>query len=164
MLSVYDLYDLHTLFVCIRSSPDDALNYNVIGKIINVLDNRYINNESNQFRVALQSIDQISTRDLYSFVFTKNKYCYYPLPFLDNERIYKVLINSCKELQNIMVEKDINKIYDLADCLHNLPIYVVESRYSIPNTYWKNEIKYYRKKWNKDFLLNEEKLFSKFKL
>ena len=48
-------------------------------------------------------------------------------------------------------------ISDLSDCLHDLPVLIVENKLTIPNSFWKNEVKRYRKKWNKNFLVTEQK-------
>lgn len=126
--------------------------------VINVLKNRHNNHEQNQFRVALQSISARDREELYNFSLVENKYCYFPLSFLKNEKIYLVLIKACEQLFEAVNEKNQEKIYDLADCLHNLPIFITENRYTIPNKYWKNEVNYYRKKWDKTFLIEEQKL------
>lgn len=158
MLSVYDLYDLHAIFVAIRCYPNDEVNQAVISNVLDVLRNRYNNDEQNQFRIAIRSIDLINEKELYKFVLTENEYCYFPLPFLKSEKIYMVFIKACEELLKAVSEKNAEKTFDLADCLHNLPIIIAGHNYSIPKSYWKNEIKEYRKKWGKDFLANEQKI------
>ena len=158
MLSVYDLYDLHSILVNIRFSPCNEMNKEIILKVIHVLKNRDCN-DANQFRIALQPINALYKDELYAFTSIENKYCYFPLPFLKDEKIYTILIKACEQLLMAICEKNEKKIYDLADCLHNLPIYIVESNYSVPKKYWKNEIKYYRTKWDNNFLMDEQKLF-----
>lgn len=161
MINVYDLYDLHAILVNIRSSVDDEVNYKVVINLISILEKRMYNHELNQFRNALKSIDKLKENKRYEFIFTENQYTYFPLPFLKNEVIYLILIDSCKELLNALSEKNNVKVYDLTDCLHNLPIFLADNNYSIPKRYWKNEIKDYRRKWNKEFLVNEQKLLQK---
>lgn len=158
MLSFYELYDLYSIFVGIRSSPNNAINKEVLLSVINVLKNRHNSDELNQFRLALQPISVRDTEELYNFSLVENKYCYFPLSFLKDEKIYLVLIKACEKLLEAVNEKNTEKIYDLADCLHNLPIFITENKYTIPKKYWKNEIKYYRKKWDKTFLIEEQKL------
>lgn len=92
MLSFYELYDLHSIFVGIRFSPNNVINNEVLLSVINVLKNRHNNHEQNQFRVALQSISARDREELYNFSLVENKYCYFPLSFLKNEKIYLVLI------------------------------------------------------------------------
>lgn len=161
MINEYDLYDLHAIFVSIRFSPNNDTNYDVLVNVINVL-NDIDNANTNQFRTALRTIEKLKETEIYSFVFTENKYCYFSLPFLKNKKIYQVLICACSELVNAIKEKHTEKVIALADCLHNLPILIVENKYSIPKSFWK-EINTYRKKWNETFLLLEEKSFKKHK-
>ena len=105
---------------------------------------------------ALQSIYAVSQDELYAFTAVENKYCYFPLPFLKDEKIYMILIKACEHLLSAICEKNEAKIYDLADCLHNLTIVIAGNNYSIPKKFWKTEVKYYRKKWDKDFLIDAE--------
>ena len=157
MLSVYELYDLHMILVAVRSHPDASINSEVVSNIIAVLNNRTESDEINQFRKALQSVESIDRSGIYDFVFTENKYSYFPLPFLKDERIYSVLSAAFEELLLALNEGNRERIVDLAECLHNLPIILVEKQYSIPNSYWKTFVKYYRNKWNSDFLRAEQK-------
>jgi hypothetical protein len=151
MLSIYDLYDLHAIFVNIRHFPDYELNETVLLNVIDVLNDQQNTMQFNQFRLSLGNIPSLKDEELYKFVFHKNVYTYYPT-VLKDDYIHKVLIESCNSLLNAVKEKIRDKIVDLADCLHNLPIYIVENNLSIPKKYWR-EVKYYRKKWDKKFLL-----------
>lgn len=159
MICIYDLYDLHAIFTAVRASPLSKINADVISKCIGVLKDRRINNEINQFRTALRTIDLSDTQGLYGFALVENKYCYFPLPFLKDEKIYLLLIKACEYLLKAINENGEDEIYDLADCLHNLPIIIADNKYSIPDRYWKNEVRHYRSKWKKDFLTEEQKLF-----
>ena len=158
MLSIYDLYDLHAILVRIRFAPEADDNYDIILNVVDVLTNEKKNNGANQFRIAIQSIKNIKGNSLYDFVHIENRYSYYPLPPLKDENIYKVLISSCMELLRVISEKNKERIFELTDCLHNLPIMIVENKYTIPKSFWKKEIKYYRQKWNKSFLTMEQGL------
>lgn len=162
MLSVYDLYDLHAILVRIRFSPEDAVNYDIMLKVIDVLTdnhNNFDNCDSNQFRFAIQSIKRLEKNDLYDFAYVENKYSYFPLPPLKDERIYAVLIRSCKELLFAIEKNEKEQVLDLSDCLHNLPVFIVENKFTIPKHFWKKEIKHYRKKWNNRFLVAEQQTF-----
>lgn len=156
MLSIYDLYDLHAILIRIRFSPENTMNSEIILKVKDVLMNRCENSDSNQFRVALQSINDLKNEEAYDFIYIRNKYIYYPLPLLKDERIYAVLIRCCEELLHVISTKNCEQIFELADCLHNLPLFLVENKLTIPRNYWKNEIRYYRRKWNTNFLVVEQ--------
>lgn len=157
MLSVHDLYDLHGILIAIRSHPDDSVNRGIVSGILSVLANRFESSEVNQFRKALQQVESINVYDVYDFVFSENAYCYYPLGFLKDEGAYAVLLGAFNELLAAVDEGNCERIRDLADCLHDLPIILVENRYSIPKVFWKRFIKHYRNTWNADFLRAEQK-------
>ena len=161
MLSIYDLYDLHAIFVRIRFSPEDDKNYEIVSKVIGVLADNRGSSEANQFRIDLRSINGLENNALYDFVYVDNKYTYYPLSWLKEERIYEVLSSCCKEMLRVITKNNTECVAELADCLHNLPILIVENKLTIPKTFWKNEVKLYRKKWNKHFLMLEQQNFSK---
>ena len=161
MISIYDLYDLHSILVGIRFAPQSRINKAVVSKAIEVLENRHKNNDFNQFRKAIHSIALLDDNKLYDWAEVENRYCYMPLPFLKDEKIYNILIKSLECLSNELDQKKDEKIYDLADCLHNLPIVLTENHYTIPKSFWKNEIASYRLKWDQSFLLDEQKKLKK---
>ncbi|MDR1892232.1 MAG: hypothetical protein LBQ48_04420 [Oscillospiraceae bacterium] len=158
MIVIYDLYDLHYIFIGIRCFPNYELNGEVLLKVIDVLENRHSNNDFNQFRAALQSINSLDKEDYYKFAFVENKYTYFPLFFLKDENVYVILIEACKRLLEAVDEKNEQKIYALADLLEYLPISITENNYSIPKIFWKKFVTHYRNKWDKSFLINEQKM------
>lgn len=155
MLNIYDLYDIHAILINIRQNPKYELNKEVITKTINVLKNWQNNQKMNQIRTALQSISSLDI-EAYNFVYVNNLYTYFP-SYLKNENIYIMLIEALECLLIAIEEKNIEKIIDLADCLHNLPIYLVENHFFVPKEYWNCEVKYYRKKWDKNFLVKVQR-------
>ena len=157
MINTYDLYDLYAVFIGIRSHPDHPLNGTIIDRIISVLNDRE-SDKFNQIRKVIQSIGELQKDDIYSFASTENVYTYIPF-ILKDEAIYNVLISACKEMKNVIIGTNSEQIADLADCLHNLPIYIAESKGSIPKMFWQNEVAFYRKKWNKRFLAEIQKQF-----
>ena len=155
MLNTYDLYDLYAVFVGIRSHPDHASNGAIMDRIIRVLNDRE-SSEINQIRKAVHSAGNLQKEDIYSFASTENVYTYTPL-ILKDETVYNILLSSCIEMKNVVAEGSLERIIDLADCLHNLPIYISENKSIIPKMFWKNEVALYRKKWDEDFLVKEQK-------
>lgn len=155
MLSIYDLFDLSGIFKNIRSFPNYSLNKEIIQKTIEVLLDDSTSHNINQFRKALQTIRELDLEKYY-FVAINNVYVYFP-SLLKDETIYELLITACRHLLNAVMEENIEKIIDLADCLHNLPNDIVESGLLIPKFFWKISVKTYRKKWDKNFLRMEQK-------
>ena len=156
MLNIYDLYDLHAILINIRQWPKYDLNGEVIHKTIKVLKNWQNNNEINQIRTELQSITNLDV-EIYKFVFVNNLYSYFPA-FLKNNNIYMMLTEALEYLLKVIKDKNQEKIIDLTDCLHNLPIIIAENHFVVPKEYWDREVKYYRGKWDKDFLIKVQKV------
>ena len=157
MLSVYELYDLHIVLVAIRAYPEASINNAVVLKVLEVLNNRVASDENNQFRKSLQGVEDLDKYSIYDFVFTENKYSYYPLPYLKDKNIYAILVSAFEELLVALGENNRERIVDLAECLHNLPIILVDNIYSLPKSFWKHHVKHYRSKWNGEFLIVEQK-------
>lgn len=155
MFCIYDLYDLSEIYKIIRYYPDYELNSLVLKKILYLLENRNEIFEPNQIRKILLSITNLDNAKYY-FIKTQNVYCYFP-SILKEPEIYNVLKTATKTLESLLEQKNIQQIIDCADILHNLPIYISEYDFSIPRFFWKNEVRFYRKKWDKNFLKNEEK-------
>ena len=154
MLSVYDLNDLHIIFLNIRAFPEYELNEEVLTVIINFIKESSTKYDINLFRIALRSIDSLD-KYFYQFAFVDNVYEYFP-PFLKDEQITLLLIECCTQLLNVVKGNNIEKIEGLADCLHNLPTFLVNNNYSIPENFWIGEVKYYRDNFDSNFLLAYE--------
>ncbi len=161
MLQCYDLYDLHAVFVNIRSCPDYPLNESVLNKILSVLNDQENNHDINQIRKAIQPLLLLDDKGIYQFANTENKYSYFPHPTIKDNNIYDFLIIVCQALLQAVKKSTNEQITDMADCFHNLPIQITENKNMIPLRFWKNEVKCYRKKWDKQFLMGEEKMFKK---
>ena len=157
MLCYYEMHDLHYIFCGIRAFPGDPINREILAAVMVVLRNWYKCNDYNQFRTAIQSIPKYEER--YGMAKNLNVYSYFPLSFIKDERIYLLLLKVCEQLMDAINEQNEEKVYDLADCIHNLPIYICDNKYAIPNDFWKNEVRSYRHKWEKSFLVIEQKMF-----
>ena len=164
MIGYFDLHDIHAVFICIRSCPEHPANEVVINRILSDLREKDDSWEPNRIRKIIQSCGACQDKDgVYGFALTENAYSYVPMTVLKDDRIYDVLIASFEEMQRALNEGNIVKIYDLADCLHNLPILLTDNKYRIPKTFWENEVRYYRSKWNGLFLKDEQKTCLKMK-
>lgn len=163
MLSVYDLYDLHAVLCSVRCFPESQQNKEIVTAIISVLKSPREHFEANQFRKALRTIDALEMDRGLGFVCADNVYCYYPAPFLKNEGIYAVLIEACEQLLIRINENDVQGVYDLSDCLHDLPIFISENGNLIPRKFWNVEVKNYRTAHDRSFLKKEELMTKKVK-
>ena len=148
MLNFFDLFDLHGIFVNVRNSKCNPLNEEIVHRTLQVIKSRNSDFEINQFRTALNSLD-LSNHPEYLFVSIQNAYPHIPY-LIKEEKVYRLLESACKDLLAAIGGHSYNQVEDLADALHNLPLLLAEHQLSIPESYWNHEIKWYRKKWNKN--------------
>lgn len=157
MLSTYNLYDLHYIFVLIRAYPDAPVNGEVLACVIDALSGGSDFGADDVIRGALRRAKGISSDGPYSFAFTANVYSYHPHAFLKDGGVCACLIHAAEELRRTLDKGCTERIYDLADALHNLPVLITENGGSIPEYFWECEVKHYRKKWDKTFLKADER-------
>ena len=153
MISIYDLYDMGAIFKLIRLEINYEKNIDILRQINEVLLNQS-SYESNQIRRAVANITNLNHEN-WGFVYKENTYVYDD--FVRNKAIINILNKVCDELIVTLELKKYNIAYDLIDTIHCLPIIIANNHFSIPKSYWKSHIKYYRKKWNKSFLKSEQK-------
>lgn len=165
MICDQELFDISACFSRIRWDVKNSNNKEVVDKIINVLSIQKNENEIfsfNNIRKAISSIDNID-RDIWEFVFCENIYVHYTM--VKDVHIYTLLIKSCELLKQAIDEGIDEKIDNLVDSIHCLPDIIAESHLKIPKSYWKSHVQYYRDKWDKEFLKNEQKVLKQtFKL
>lgn len=164
MLCVYDLYDLYAITVAVRFRPENPVNVSVLEQVVEVLKNCDCSGP-NLFRAALRSVPGIDSQsdgdNLFSSLLTENTYSYYPIGFLKDEQVMCLLITAYEQLLSAVREGNTDKVYDLADSLHNLPTVLTEHDYTVPRRFWKVYVDTYRKKWDSSFLTDEQKLLKK---
>ena len=150
MFTNYDLYDLYAVLIRVRAKPNYDFNEAILDSIVKILDG-YENSEDSCIRKVLRNIQGLDIV-LYSFVFVDNYYTFVPL-ILKDRGIYGVLSKACNALLSVVQSKNTEQVFELADCLHNLPIEIAQSG-RIPKKFWQNEVKFYRQKWDSNFLKN----------
>ncbi len=151
MITNNDLNDLHYIFV-VRVRPLSPDNEPVLRAVLEELNTEL--QSDNKFRQALMRLDGLEKERWRSLLY-ENRYSY--VAFIRDESVYRVLTTTLQELLNAVQGKNEDKIYDLADALHNLPTMINENGYKIPKFFWKREISTYRKKWDRCFLAEEQK-------
>jgi len=150
MFSVYDLYDLSAVYKNIRMYPCYKSNSIIIGRILNLLYKRAEFSELNQIRKTLRTIPGLDN-NMYGFAYIDNYYTYFP-SLLKDDYVYFILIECTEKLLDVCTNGNKKQIVELADCLHNLPIDIVENKFQIPRKFWKFEVSTYRNNWDKSFL------------
>ena len=151
LLNNYDLYDIYAVFVLIRAYPEDKTNALAVAAVREVVDAPQGQfGRTNAIRARLGNIPELD-REKWFFIDTQNVYTYMP-PILKEERAYALLSACLAEMQEVMRLGDTDRIYDLADALHNIPLILAEGKKDQLRVI-KQMISYvYRPKWNKDFL------------
>lgn len=158
MITQNDLYDIEHALINIRSDIKSVFNVDIFCKIIKVLEYNGLNYEDNQIRRALASISGL---DQEKWGYINFNYFYIYRNFLKDKKIYALLVKLCKESICILECTNFARAYDLIDSYHCLPSILVYNNFSIPKSFWKNYIKPYRNKWDKTFLIAEQKALTK---
>ena len=156
LLTNHDLHDLHAVFVILRAHPSDPGSEAAIKAVKAIIDAPQTDNtvSPNILRSGLSAISSLD-RDVWYFIDTQNIYTYGTAAIKD-ERAYAILSACLAEMLTVLTEKNPERVSDLADALHNIPIILAEDKKNVPRAIKRNitrEISYcYRSKWNKDFL------------
>jgi len=154
MISKNDLYDVTFALTTIRNDIQNESNKKILLKIISVFDVREDVLEDNQIRKALSTIDKLDKEHWY-YIYHNNIYVNHQ--FLKNNHIYELLKKMCKELNGLLEDNNFERAYDLADTFHCLPDIIADNNFTIPKSFWKNYIKPYSDKWDKNFLIEERR-------
>ena len=147
-----DLNDLHYIFIRVRFRPLSPDNEAVLRAVLGEVNTEL--QSDNKFRQALMRLDGLK-EEYWQTLLYENRYSY--IEFIRDESVCRVLTTALQELLNAVQEKNENKIYDLADALHNLPTMINENGFKIPKFFWKSQLSTYRRKWNSSFLIEEQK-------
>jgi len=153
MIGIHDLHDISAVFTRMRSDIEYDKNTAILQAIKTVLSVEY-GYENNQIRNAISKIPHIDAEKWY-FAFHENLYMYDAV--LKKKSITELLVKVCDELFSVLMSNHFNIALDLVDAVHCLPNIIAENRFSIPKSYWKSHITLYRKKWDKGFLVYEQK-------
>ncbi len=146
MLSIFDLFDLHAVFVNIRNDPNNTQNQKIVEAVLfSVNDTDCIS--GNSLRKAIGSACTDLPQE-YAFVYAENNYPFIPF-LLKNENKRNLLSFCASYLLQVIKEKNAERISDTADAMHNLPMLLLDARDL--NFFWRGSIVPYRKKWDRSF-------------
>ncbi len=157
LLTNHDLHDLHAVFVILRAHPSDPGSKAAVKAVKEIIDAPQADNTvpPNIIRSGLSAISSLD-RDIWYFIDTQNVYTYGTSVIIKDDRAYAILSACLAEMLTALAEKDPERVSDLADALHNIPIILSEGKKNSPRAVKRDitrEISYcYRSKWNKDFL------------
>lgn len=126
LLINYDFHDMHYVLTMLRAYPKEVYNKQVIQSIIYVLHAPQIDNtiDDNIIRKELRKIEKID-KDCFGWIYVDNIYTY-GLKIIDNEFCYYFLEKAFRKLLECSVKEDYKQLEDLADALHNIPVFLAE--------------------------------------
>lgn len=149
LLDRYDFHDIYAVLVAIRSNPKAKYNVEITKSIISVLEKPQETNivELNIIRTALRTIEIIDKERFY-WVYIDNAYTY-GHRVEKNEFYYDILLNTFRKLLHSLELQDYDKVYDLADAFHNIPIFIADERKKFKK-FIKIQFYFYNKKYRTD--------------
>ena len=151
LLTNYDFYDIYWSIVLMRSNGSEY-DYVVSKTIKDAIDIRQKDNvvETNTIRTFLSEIDELTEYEEWQWIHTKNVYTYGE-KIIKDDFAYQILSAMFEELLRCLKDPDEDRIYDLKDAMHNIPVILAEG-----NKHGKKRIArvicFYRNKWDKHFL------------
>lgn len=158
------LSDLHKIFVLTRYLINGKYERNAT---IHILDNTertladVVNGKKYERALFIkQIIEEVSgnqtTKELFSDSLRNSE----DSEITDNEseimKYLPVIKEVTKEARKNYNEGNAEKTHDLLDCIHNLPVLLLNKKRWKSKVFWKTSVKLYRKKWQDDFLVQEE--------
>ena len=146
-ISQNDLLDLRLVFLNMRAEPSFAGNKAILQTILNELKQPIIG--ENKFRAALSELD-IPQSEKWQFIGQSNVNPYTVI--IKDSSIYDTLERAIMYLMKYLDDEGTDMFAAAADALHNLPVMICENNYTIPKKFFRNEVREFRKSWDKNFL------------
>lgn len=126
LLLNYDFHDIHYILAMLRAYPKLPYNRQVIQAVIRVLRAPQTDNtvDTNRIRKELREVDALD-REGFRFAYVDNCYTYGE-KIIDDPFGYTLLEKAFLKLSEYAVKEAYEKLEDLADALHNIPIILAE--------------------------------------
>ena len=151
LLLNYDFYDMHSVLIMLRAKPEEEFNIEIIKAVHEILSAEQTNNiiENNIVRNKLKTIESISKED-FCWVYVNNIYTY-GVRVVKDEKAYSFLTKGFQLLLEYAEDKEIQRLADLADALHNVPIFFADGCVNFKNAI-KIQFLHYNKTYKTDLL------------
>lgn len=151
LLMNYDYYDIHALLTTLRAKPDKAYNIEIIKSVFEVLSALQIDNtiDDNIIRKKLRMIEAID-KDDFRWVYVDNIYTY-GWKIIKDEKSYSFLANGFQMMIEYAASGDFQRLEDLADALHNIPIFFADGCKNFKSAV-KIQFSHYNKTYSADLL------------
>ncbi len=137
-----DLIDLHGILVNLRNDPTDPRMGDILAALVSAMQTEPAGD--NHFRHALAALG-LPADGAWGFVHHNNVYVYHVL--IKDKALLTLLARAFIAMKTAHRAGASEKLSDMADALHNLPAAFCENGYRIPKTFYRNEMKWYRRKW-----------------
>jgi len=126
LLLNYDFYDVHSVLTMLRAKPKKSYNCEIIKAVFDVLVTPQTDNmiENNIIRKRIRTIEAIDNED-FGWVYVDNIYTY-GWKIIKDEVCYPVLANGFRMMLEYAELEDFTRLSDLADALHNVPIFFAD--------------------------------------
>ena len=153
LLTNYDFHDIYWSIVLMRSNGL-KYDYAVSKALKDVIDTKQKDNvvEMNTIRNILSKVNELKEYEEWQWIQTKNVYTY-GVKIIKDDFAYQILSVMFEELLSCLKEPNEDRIYDLKDALHNIPVILAEGNKHSQKRI-AHEISRYRSKWDKHFLKN----------
>ena len=126
LLLNYDFYDIHSVITMLREKPENEYNSEVINVVLDILRTPQTDNtiDDNMIRKKLRKIESIDQDD-FRWVYVDNIYTY-GWKVIKDKTCYSFLANGFQIMLEYAKSGDIQHLGDLADALHNIPIFFAD--------------------------------------
>ncbi|MBQ2945307.1 MAG: hypothetical protein IJD95_01920 [Clostridia bacterium] len=122
----YDFYDIHFVITMLRAKPGNEYNFEIVNTVLDVLITPQADNtiDDNIIRKRLRKIENID-KDDFRWVYADNIYTY-GLKVIKDDAYYSFLANGFKMMLEYVEMGNIQRLEDLADALHNVPVFFAD--------------------------------------
>ena len=127
LLINYDFHDIHNILIALREYPKKTFNTQIIESVIQVLSDPQIDNtiEDNIIRKKLRTIQTID-KEWFRWTYVDNIYTYGEM-IIHDEFCYYFLEKAFMKLLECSKNEDYQKLEELSNALHNIPIVFAEN-------------------------------------
>lgn len=154
------LESLHRIFILVRFKINQQYSIGIMENIQKILDKNILD-----YEILKKKILNMKGLDEYSRDYLDNALNTIKERYTDNyEEINKytpVIKEAVVAIVNFLKERQIERAYDLIDAIHCLPVMLLDKKGWRPNGFWRHYINPYRAKWDKYFLVDQEKKIRK---
>ena len=151
LLHNFDFYDIHSVLTMLRAKPEKEYNIEIIKAVLEVLSTPQIGNtiDNNIIRKKLRTIETID-KEYFRWVYVDNIYTY-GWKIIKDEFCYEFLAKGFQMLLECAVSDEFQRLSDLSDALHNIPIFFADGCKNFKKTV-KIQFSYYNKTYSTDLL------------